>query len=82
MRLIGLSKRGYVGIIMTQAFLFVVPSVILGFLVAIPCIALIYSVIFTEDLGFSPKALPNWYATIQALLIGIFIPLLSSIIPV
>lgn len=49
---------------------------------AIPCIALIYSLIFTEDLGFSPKALPNWYATIQALIIGICIPLLSSIIPV
>ena len=64
MRLIGLTKLGYIGMILTQACFFVVPSVILGFAVSVPCIALIYSILFTEEIGFAPKALPGWYASI------------------
>ena len=48
MRLIGLTKRSYVGMILMQATFFVIPSVILGFLVALPCIYLIYSMILTD----------------------------------
>ena len=62
--------------------MFVLPSVILGFILSIPCISLIYAMLFTEDLGFRPSIMPGWNASIQALLIGIFIPLISSIIPI
>jgi len=82
MRLIGLTKGGFIGMILTQATLFVLPSVILGFALSIPCIWLVYSALFTEDLGFRPSIIPGWYATIQALAIGILIPLFSSIIPI
>ena len=43
---------------------------------------MVYSLLFTEDLGFKPSIVPDWYSTVQALLIGIFIPILSSIIPI
>ena len=80
--MVGLTKRGFIGMIFTQSLMFVLPSVILGFTLSIPCIWMIYSVLFTENLGFRPSNLPDWYASTQALAIGIFIPLLSSIIPI
>ena len=82
MRLVGLTKGGFVGLILTQATMFVLPSVILGFAMSVPCIWLVYSSLFSKDLGFMPSILPERYATIQALAIGILIPLLSSIIPI
>ena len=36
MRLVGLTKAGFVGMILTQACMFVFPAVILGFAVAPP----------------------------------------------
>ena len=68
--------------IMTQAALFVVPSVILGFLFALPSIYAIYCMLFSDDLGFMPSIAPGSSATLQALFIGIFIPTLSSIVPI
>ena len=82
MRLIGLNKLGFVGMIVTQAAMFVLPSVILGFALSIPSIYLIYSSLFTDELGYMPSILPDLYASTMALIIGIFIPLLSSIIPI
>ena len=82
MRLVGLTKLGFVGMIVTQAAMFVLPSVILGFALSVPAIYFIYSVLFTDDLGFMPSILPDWYATIMALTIGIVIPILSSIVPI
>ena len=52
MRLIGLSKFGFVTMIFTQSALFVLPSMFLGFAGAIPCIWLIYKLLFTEEKGF------------------------------
>ena len=82
MRLQGLNKGGFIGMVMTQAAMFVLPSVILGFSLAIPCIYLIYTMLFTADMGFHPSYFPDWYSSTMALLIGIFIPILSSIIPI
>ena len=62
--------------------MFVIPSVIAGFILSVPCIWLVYAMLFSEDLGFRPSIMPGWYASIQALIIGIFIPLVSSIIPI
>ena len=52
MRLVGLSKRGYVGMIFTQAGCFVFPAVLAGFICSLPCIWLIYKLAFTADMGF------------------------------
>ena len=82
MRLVGLTKIGFTGMILTQAAMFVVPSVVLGFILAIPCIYLIFSILFSDDLGFTPSYIPDASATAQALAIGILIPTISSIIPI
>ena len=82
MRLTGLTKCGFIGLVLTQAALFVIPSVILGFLFALPCIYATYSLLFSDDLGFMPSIAPDGFATLQALALGILIPMISSIIPI
>jgi len=82
MRLIGLSSTNFVGMIFTQALVFVVPSVIAGFIFYVPAMALIYSFLFTDELGFRPDYQPSARATVQALLLGLLIPALSAVVPV
>ena len=52
MRLVGLTKAGFIGMIMTQSALFVLPSVIIGYLLSLPCLWAIYSLLFSSNLGF------------------------------
>ena len=52
MRLVGLSKTGFVLMIFTQAAMFVIPAVILGFAASLPMMYFMYSILFTKDLGF------------------------------
>ena len=82
MRLVGLSKRGFIGMIFTQAGCFVFPAVVAGFICALPCIGLIYMLVFTEDMGFKTTIFPEWSAGLQALLIGLLIPFISAILPI
>jgi ABC-type antimicrobial peptide transport system permease subunit len=42
MRVVGLSKWGYAGMILLQANMFVIPAIALGFLCSIPALAYIY----------------------------------------
>ena len=46
MRLVGLTKRGFVGMILTQAGLFVLPAVLFGFILAFPAIYCMYKTLF------------------------------------
>ena len=80
MRLVGLTKLGFVGMIFTQSVCFVLPSLLSGFICSIPCIWIIYSLLFSS--GPKPTPLPGMNATLQALFIGLVIPTLSAIIPV
>lgn len=59
MRLVGLSKRNFTSMIFVQSFMFVLPSVICGFLFYIPVMMLIFSFLFTDDLGFKPNYAPS-----------------------
>ena len=82
MRLVGLSKTGFVLMIFTQAAMFVVPAIILGFSASVPVMYLLYSVLFTQDLGFDQSIYPNAMSVTQALCLGLLIPTLSAIIPI
>lgn len=62
--------------------MFVLPAVIAGFAFSVPAIYAIYKLLFTPEMGFTTTVTPDLYSTIQALLIGILIPVLSSIIPI
>ena len=52
MRLVGLSKRGFVALVFTQAACFVFPSLVAGFICSFPCIWMIYKILFTAEMGF------------------------------
>jgi ABC-type antimicrobial peptide transport system permease subunit len=81
MRLVGLTKYDYVAMILTQAFAFVLPSIVLAFVLSIPILWIVVSSVLHLDSG-QTSYLPDGRASIQALLVGIFIPILSSIIPI
>ena len=50
MRLVGLTKKGFVGMIMTQASFYVIPSVILGFMFSFPSIYLIQASMYNAEM--------------------------------
>mmetsp|Transcript_29594 Transcript_29594/g.36707 ORF Transcript_29594/g.36707 Transcript_29594/m.36707 type:complete len:248 (+) Transcript_29594:394-1137(+) len=82
MRLVGLTKMGFVGMILTQAGMFVLPAVTIAMIVQFPLIYVIYKVLFEEDLGYVPSVVPSGAAIFNALFIGVLIPFLSSIVPI
>ena len=51
MRLVGLTKFGFIGMIFTQSACFVLPALFSGFLCSLPCIWFIYSFIFGDENG-------------------------------
>jgi ABC-type antimicrobial peptide transport system permease subunit len=79
MRLVGLSKYDYMAMILTQALMFVLPSVIAGYLASIPMLWFGFTYLLHME---SPSIVPDGSATAQAIFIGFFIPLVSSIIPI
>ena len=82
MRMVGLSKTGIINMIILQSFMFVLPSVMFGFLMAGPTLMGLYKVLFTEDMGIDQTPIPSAFAIYQALSVGLIIPLLSSIAPI
>ena len=82
MRLIGLTKGGFIAMIITQSCMFVFPAVILSFASAPPLIYLLFKSLFSSSLGYMPSVAPSAWAVVRALAIGVFIPLISSIIPI
>ena len=82
MRLVGLTKMGFVAMIFTQACMFVLPAVISGFIAFFPIIHMLYASLFKDDLGYMPSIVPSGSAVLLAFLIGILIPLFSSIVPI
>ena len=69
--------------ILTQAVMFVIPAVSLGFIISTLLLKVIFEYLAnSDDFGIHFSCYPSLYASIKALSIGVFIPLLSSIIPI
>ena len=62
--------------------MFVVPSLIMGFLFSLLALHGINKSLFEKDSGMGDSALPSGFAVVQALIVGLIIPLLSSIAPI
>ena len=62
--------------------MFVFPAVILAFTASFPAIYFLYKSMIGDDLGYMPSVLPSGKATMNALFIGVVIPLASSIVPI
>jgi len=81
-RMLGLSKNGVIGMVLLQALMFVAPAISLGFILAAPVLKPIYTYLLADNLGISNKPSLDGAAVGQALAIGLFIPLLSAILPI
>ena len=83
MRLLGLSSSGFVAMILTQAVMFVIPSIIVAYLSAYPSLYFLFKKLFKNDFGEDGvTCVPGAVATVEAVGIGLLIPALSSIIPI
>ena len=82
MRLVGLTKLGFVAMVLTQAVMFVLPALVLAFAASFPIIHFMYSIALADDLGYMPAVAPTGWATFNALFLGLVIPIGSSIIPI
>ena len=80
MRLLGLTSKGFVAMVLIQAIMFVVPSIMMAYLSSYPCLYLIYKKLDLWQEGVS--IVPGAVATLEAIGIGLFIPILSAIIPI
>ena len=82
MRMVGLSKVGIMIMILLQGLMFVLPAIFFGFALSFPVLYLVYSQLLTADLGIPNDPIPDTYSVVQALLIGLVIPMLASIYPI
>lgn len=82
MRMIGVSKLDCVLSVTMQTLVFVVPGLILAYSLGLVGNYYLYSFIYTADMGLDISVRPDWYTTVQAVFVGLLIPLLSSIIPI
>ena len=83
MRLLGLSSSGFVAMILTQAVMFVIPSIVLAYISAYPSLYFIFKKLFKNDFGDGGVSfVPGAVATVEAVGIGLLIPAISAIIPI
>ena len=80
--MLGLRKKVVIIDVLVQTFVFVVPGIILAYIVCFPCLKEIYYWAFEYTLNVKMKASPSYSAIINALFIGVLIPLVSSILPI
>ena len=62
MRMVGLSKSGIINLVLLQSCMFVLPSVVIGFIVTYPSLAELNSLLFTPDMGIDVKPTPSSFA--------------------
>ena len=82
MRLTGLSKNGLITLISMQALLFVLPAIVFAFIFSVPILAGLYHFMVKNAAGYDVAPVPTGQASLLALMLGIFIPTVSSIVPI
>lgn len=83
MRLLGLNNCGFVSMILTQAVMFVIPSIICAYIGAYPALYFIFKKLLkSDDSDLDVSFVPGATATIEGVGIGLLIPALSAIIPI
>jgi len=62
--------------------LFVLPSIVLGYATSIPSLKYLYEFMFKGQSGVTLSYFPSAKATIIAILLGLLIPFVSSLVPI
>ena len=82
LRLLGLDKYDCISMILIQGFFYVIPAIIMGYLGAIPALYGIFGAMFKAQPEVDVAPVPSVGATIRATLLGLTIPMVSSVIPI
>ena len=81
MRMVGLSKDNIILLVILQSFMFVIPSIISGFVVSLTVLQ--FGKYYAEtQMQMDFEAIPSAVSVIQALFLSTMIPLLSSVLPI
>ena len=81
MRMVGLKNNNLILMVLIQSALFVAPALIFGFLMSLPSLFAI-SLVFKSLINLEIDITPSSNAMVYAFVIGLLIPILSSIIPI
>jgi hypothetical protein len=81
-RMVGCTKTELFKDIIIQTLFFAVPGIILGFILCIPALRMIYYYAFKRMLGLDLDPNPTYAAIYSAIFLGLFIPLVSSVMPI
>lgn len=81
MRMVGLSQNSIIMLVIMQSFLFVIPSVISGFVVSFAFLQAAKYYAY-QSLQMDFEAIPSLFSICQALILSTLIPLISSIMPI
>ena len=81
MRMVGLSRRGLILLVATQAIFFTMPAIIASFILSVPVLAGVYTFKEGSAFGYGAAPIPSFSSILIALAIGLVIPAISSIIP-
>ena len=81
MRMVGLSKINVMVLIVLQSVMFVIPSIICGFIVSFGFLQ-VAKVYAESELHMDFDAIPSLGSILQALFLSTLIPLCSSIMPI
>lgn len=80
--MIGVTKLDCILVVVCSTLTFVVPSLILSYSMALVANHYLLGAIYPPEMLKSISILPDLFATIQALVVGLFIPIASSIVPI
>lgn len=64
LRLLGMSKSNCISMIIIQSLMFVIPSIVCGYVLALPALAGIFSAIFKNNSDIEVTCIPSASATI------------------
>lgn len=79
--MVGLSKDNIILLVILQSFMFVIPSIISGFVVSLTVLQ-IGKYYAETQMQMDFEAIPSAVSVIQALFLSTLIPLLSSVLPI
>ena len=81
-RMLGLRKREIILELLIQTAVFVTPGLIFAYILSFPALHYIFFYAFENTLGLKLEATPTTAAILNAIFVGIFIPAVSSILPI
>jgi len=79
--MVGLEKKGIICLIITQSFMYVIPAIFLAFVMSITVLNMLADIFYAEY-KINLDRYPSISSSLQAIFIGTFIPLMSSIMPI